>query len=119
MASQTSTVEPIFIRESDMPSGNLNPYAAVKALLSRVHAQYVEGVQRIGQLWRIYVSSVKIRVDLLTKRTLTINGKLVPLYEQNPFITHQKSPEDRKDKLTVRGLPLSVSNQEIKTLLTL
>ena len=100
-----------------MPSGNLNPYAVVKALLSRVHAQYVEGVQRIGQLWRIYVSSIKIRVDLLTKRTLIINGKLVPLYEQNPFITHQKSPEDRKDKLTVRGLPLSVSNKEIKTLL--
>ena len=117
MASQTVTVEPIFIRESDMPSGNLNPYNVVKALLSRVQAQYVEGVQRIGQLWRIYVSSVKIRVDLLTKRTLIISGKLVPLYEQNPFITHQKSPEDRKDKLTVRGLPLSVSNLEIKTLL--
>ena len=96
MAIQTITVEPIFIRESDMPSGNLNPYAVVKALLSRVQAQYVEGVQRIGQLWRIYVSSVKIRVDLLTKKTLIISGKLVPLYEQNPFIPIKKAQKTEK-----------------------
>ncbi len=46
-----------------------------------------------------------------------IRAGMVPLYEQNPFATHQRIPEDKKDKLTIKGLPLSVSNIEVKTLL--
>ena len=90
------------MKESDMPSVDLNPYVIVKALLPTVQAQYVEGVQRIGQLWRIYVNSVNIRVNLLTRGNLVINGKMVPLYEQNPFTTHQRNPQNRKNKLTVK-----------------
>ena len=58
------------------------------------------------------MSSLESRINLLTRKTEIIRGKEVPLYEQNPFTTNQK-----KDKLTVKGLPLSVSSQEIKNLL--
>ena len=117
MATKVNTVEPVFIKDSDMPLSDLTPYTVVKAVIQKVSAQYVEGVQKIGSLWRIYLNSVHSRLDFISKKTVVIHGKAVPLYEQNPFKTHQKTPQERKDKLTVRGLPLSVSNQEIQTLL--
>ncbi len=46
-----------------------------------------------------------------------IQATRVPLYEQNPFLIHQRLPEEKKDKLTIKGLPLSVSNDEVKHLL--
>ena len=100
-----------------MPSADLNPYTVVKAVINRGRPHYVEGVQRIGRLWRIYMSSLESRINLLTRKTVIISGKEVPLYEQNPFRTNQMSPMEKKDKLTVKGLPLSVSSQEIKNLL--
>ena len=117
MATKVSTVEPVFIKDSDMPLSDLTPYTVVQAVIQTVSAQYVEGVQKIGSLWRIYLNSVHSRLDFISKKTVVIPGKVVPLYEQNPFKTHQKTPKEIKDKLTVRGLPLSVSNQEIQTLL--
>ena len=42
---------------------------------------------------------------------------MVPLYEQNPYKTSQITPENRKDKLTIKGLPMSVSNEDIQNML--
>ena len=77
----------------------------------------VDGVQRIGQLWRIYLKTAVSRLELLARRSLLIQGSSVPLYEQNPFKTSQLSPDDIKDKLIIKNLPLSVSNKEVASLL--
>ena len=53
MATKVNTVEPVFIKDSDMPLSDLTPYTVVKAVIQKVSAQYVEGVQKIGSLWRI------------------------------------------------------------------
>jgi ribA/ribD-fused uncharacterized protein len=100
-----------------MPSQDIAHYTIIKAVIRIINPHYVEGAQRIGNLWRIYIKSAASRIDLLTKRSLLIQGKLVPLYDQNPMKTKQTSPEDRKDKLTIRGLPVSLSHDEVKNFL--
>ena len=59
------------------------------------------------------------------KEQIVVNGKNVPVYDQNPnHITFKGLPSRQNgnhrpnnDKLTVKNLPLSVSNQEIEKLL--
>lgn len=113
----SSTVEPLFVKEDDMPSADIAPLTVVRAIVRVTSPQAVDGVQRIGRLWRIYMKSVQCRLDLLTQKSIMILGRSVSLYEQNPFKTNQASPNDQKDKLTIKGLPLSVSNEEIKSML--
>ena len=113
----TSTVEPLFIRESDMPTADFEPYTVARAVIRVVKKDNVDGVQRIGQLWRIYLKTAVSRLELLARRSLLIQGSSMPLYEQNPFKTRQLSPDDIKDKLTIKNLPLSVSNKEVASML--
>ena len=112
-----STVEPLFIKESDMPIADLEPYTVARAIIRVVHRDTLDGVQRIGQLWRLYLKTTVSRLELLARRSILIQGLTVPLYEQNPFKTRQISPEDIKDKLTIKNLPLSVSNKEVASML--
>lgn len=113
MTRNVTTVEPLFIKECDMPSPNIAHIAIVRAISRSISPQGIEGVQRIGPLWRIYLKSTAFRVQLMTRKSIVLSGKMVALYDQNPLRTHQSSPEDRKDKLTIRGLPISVSNEEV------
>ena len=117
MDVNTSTVEPLFIKESDMPTADLEPYTVARAVIRVVHRDSLDGVQRIGQLWRLYLKTAVSRLELLARRSILIQGSTVPLYEQNPFKTRQISPEDIKDKLTIKNLPLSVSNKEVASML--
>ena len=111
MASTTDSVEPLFLKEADLPRQDIAHIEIVRAVARCISPQGIEGAQRIGRLWRIYLKSTTFRLQLLAKSNIVLSGKMVPLYEQNPFRTNQKSPEDKKDKLTIRGLPKSVSKK--------
>ena len=63
------------------------------------------------------MKTLKYRLDLLAMKTVPILAKRVPMYDQHPYKTNQGSPEDRKDKITTKWLPISVSSQEIQTML--
>ena len=63
------------------------------------------------------MKSAQSRIELLSQRALLFQGKRVAMYDQNPSKTNQQNPDDRKDKLTIKGLPLSVSNDEVKNFL--
>jgi ribA/ribD-fused uncharacterized protein len=117
MQTQLQSVEPLFIKDTDMPSQNIMHIAIVRAISRHVSPQAIDGVQRISKLWRIYLKTTPARLQLLAKKSIVLSGKLVPIYEQNPFNTNQTSPEDRKDKLTIRGLPVSLSNEEVTKML--
>ena len=118
MPRASSTVEPLFLKEDDLPSADMAPLTIVRAIVRVTSSQAVDGVQRIGRLWRVYMKSVQHRLSLPTQKSVLILGKNIFIYEQNHFRTNQVSPEDQKDKLTIRGLPLSVSiNEEVKSML--
>jgi ribA/ribD-fused uncharacterized protein len=115
--SQTiQTLPPLFCKYSD--TGEVTPLEMCEAVAHVVGSAKVEGVQRIQNLWRIYVSDRKARADLYIKKKLIIKGKHADLYDQNPYETYQQNGQNKKDKLTIKHVPLSVRNEEITLMLT-
>ena len=71
----------------------------------------VEGAQKIGDLWRIYLNDELARVKLLS-HGITLRGQQIDLKERNPFIIvgFEHIPTTR---LFIRNIPLSFDNGEI------
>lgn len=111
------SVPPLFIKDQDIGDRNVTPIQLCSAVIRVIGATKLDGIQRINNLWRLYVKDRAARVELYIKQTLLINTKHVPLYDQNPFASNQPGPRQNNDKLTVRNVPLSVSNDEIKKML--
>ena len=94
-----------------------------RAITNVISASKLEGVQHIRNIWRIYLKDKQTRLALKVKESLTINGHRIPLYDQKPNVTFSESgvsgvSRQKKDKLTIKNLPLSVSNNEIVKMLT-
>ena len=75
----------------------------------------VVGVQRVNSLWLIYLKDRTSRLQLYTKGNIVVKGKLIQLYDENPFTT--RNQQQRNEKLTIKNLPLSVNNEDIKAML--
>jgi hypothetical protein len=56
-------------------------------------------------------------MQLFTKQTLLLDGKNIRLYEQNPYASRQDDPRKPNDKLTMKNVPLSVSDDEFVRML--
>ena len=98
--NQNITVELIFLKEEDMPKADIAHLTVVRAITLVVSLQGVDGAQT---LWRIYMKTLKYRLDLLAMKTVRILAKRVPMYDQNPYKTNQGSPEDRKTRSLSNG----------------
>ncbi|CAC5365637.1 unnamed protein product [Mytilus coruscus] len=106
----------IFIKESDF-FGNKTPPKELwithveiyTALEHKIKPQFGRGIQRIKQMWRIYLDSEVDRMLLLTEG-ITLRNKSVPLHSQNPY--YQK---DEYITTTVRekNIPLSADDGQI------
>ena len=97
-----------------------------KAVTRVISASKLEGVQKIHNLWRLYVKEATARLKLFVNKSILINGKNITLYDQNPYVSRQELSSGRNgsiqvpqanDKITVKHLPLSVSNEEIRIML--
>ena len=110
------SVPPLFIKDRDIGC-ELTPLQMCNAIVRVIGVAKLDGVQRINNLWRLYVKERAARLELYIKETLLINNKHVPLYDQNPHITNQLTPRKKNDKLTVKNIPLSVSNSMIEDML--
>jgi ribA/ribD-fused uncharacterized protein len=102
-----------FVNSSDKQITTLTPYEVCKAVEKAVGNGHVDGAQNIRGIWRIYLKSMCKRIELLVRRELRIRDAKLTLFEQNPAITNQSSPDDIREKVIVRDIPLSVSNDEI------
>ena len=72
-----------------------------------------EGAQRIGGLWRIYLTNSKTRTQLLCT-CFNLGGSEINLKDNNPFL-HTLVREDFKNTTVyVRNIPLSFDNGEIE-----
>ena len=69
-------------------------------------------------LWRIYMNNAEAKAKLYTDG-MTFRSKSVILYEQNPFSMNEESdvPEKKHVRVSIQNLPLSVSNQEVETMI--
>ncbi|VDI33061.1 Hypothetical predicted protein [Mytilus galloprovincialis] len=109
-------VKPIFIKESDF-FGNKSPPKELwithveiyKALEHKIKPQFVRGIQRIKQMWRIYLDTEEDRMLLLTEG-ITLRNKTIPLHSQNPY--YQKD-EWLTTTIRVKNIPLSADDGQI------
>ena len=79
-----------------------------------VGRENVEGAQNIRGSWRIYLLSRKARLELLTKQFIIVEGQKFQLFDKNPTVAGQGSPDELREKIIIRDLPSSLSNQEIE-----
>ena len=71
-----------------------------------------EGAQRIGGLWRIYLTDEEARVNLLCTG-ISLRGQQITLRDKNPFL-HAGLEGADTTRLFVRNIPLSFDNAEIE-----
>ena len=112
-------VLPVFIRERDIvmsENQSMKPYEMSKLVADCVTFENIEGCQRIGNLWRIYLLSSEARIKILTDG-LTVDNQQVTVHASNPYVTGNSDPSKPTVKITVKDIPLSFNNTEIKEML--
>ena len=80
-----------------------------KALLKTVPSSQIKGIQRIGGLWRLYVTQLDFRIGLITSG-INIRNACIAVYDSNPFLP---GGNENILRLTVKDIPLSVDNSVI------
>ena len=126
-SSNQTFVKPLFVKDSDVGKvgdSSISPYDMCKAVTRVTSESKLEGVQKVNNLWRIYLKDATTRLELITDvKQIWINGRQVTLYDQNPYFSRQEmlgdpsSAPQNNDKITIKHLPLSVSNESIKNIL--
>ena len=76
-------------------------------LCKTIRCETIEGVQRIGGLWRLYITDPTARCKLLVQG-INIRGRNIFIYEHNPFLRTANTV-----LLRVCDVPLSVHDCEI------
>ena len=103
-------VTPVFFKADQRKFSNHEVCLAVE---SCVGIGSCHGAQKIGQLWRIYVTSTVHRINLLAKG-IVLHGEKVELAARNPFIIRNDTGEEIPlTKLYIRDVPISYANEEI------
>ena len=108
------SVLPLFFRDRALNDNSVMPVDICRAIANVVGSSKLDGAQKINSIWRIYLKDRQARLGLCVK-PLSVNGHQVTLLDQNPNVTFSGSgiSAQKKDKLTIKSLPLSVSNEEV------
>ena len=114
--NKTERVEPLFFlnNEVDQDGGSyLNTLEVCLAVCSVVSDEStVEGAQRIGGLWRIYLTDQNTRVQALCTG-INIRDIQINLKDKNPYLVAGHD-EVESTRLYIRNVPLSYDNDAIE-----
>lgn len=118
MAAPLDIVPPVYIKCKDTDK-NIAPIRICEAVTQVIHASKLLGVQKINNLWLIYMKDKTARLEFCVKGSIIIDGKRVTLYDQNPNTTLSAGNNSNKqmDKLTIKHVPLWITNDEISEFL--
>ena len=124
--SNTSSekVKPVFLKDEDVFGSSMKPARSLwqtnveiyKAIGVRVPSQCIKGIQRIREMWRIYMDNEEDRLALLV-HGLVLRGRQIPLHAQNPYNPDRTQPDTIRIK--VKNVPLSADDGQIHRSLTL
>ena len=112
-------IEPVFVKARDIMNFKaIKEIDMCEAVTKQIRPENVFGVQRIGILWRIYITNEQSRLTLLTQN-IVIGEQTVECFSNNPLRSGLKQGEQDEDivKLVIKGIPLSKGNDLIKTFL--
>ena len=108
--SPTRGVPPLFVKHSTFtsPVGGLDLCLAVEKVTGK---DTVEGVQRMGDLYRIYLKNQDAR-DTALVNGITHNNCSISLLSHNPFQVRDQN--SNTTKILIGNVPLSVDDSEIE-----
>ena len=114
-SDDSNTQKPVFVRQSDISNATNNAPTGeeIYITLSKVtSSSNIMGVQKVGGLWRLYVTGKESRIMLITEGINKImRGKRVPVFDQNPFL--RENHDDNLLRLTIKDVPLSINDEVI------
>ena len=122
--SSSEKVKPVFLKDEDVFGSSMKPARSLwlthveiyKAIGVRVPSQCIKGIQRIRDMWRIYMDNEEDRLSLLVEG-LVLRGRQIPLHSQNPYNPGRTQPDTIRIK--VKNVPLSADDGQIHRALTL
>ena len=100
----TQSVPPVFLKERDIQG--ITPIQLCNAITNVVSDSKLEGVQKVNNVWRVYLKDRQSRLELSVKESIIVNGKRVRLYDTNPnviFNGYSQNQSFTADKLTVKS----------------
>ena len=102
----------IFLYKEAMPEpvrreNELSSYEVCMSAANRIDGSLIEGAQKVGGLWKLYVSTTDAKATLLS-RNPSIQNRTVCMYDQNPFGMRRQNRG--QTEITIQDLPLSVEN---------
>ena len=104
----------LFLKVADVTTPD-NPYVngleLIYAIEKATGRGTIEGAQRMGNLFRIYIKNESAR-NKLSIEGFIFHGHQVTLFTRNPFSVKDQSPETVR--IIIGGVPLSVANDEFE-----
>ena len=107
--------EPVYFKHSDVyrRSDELRSLEVCKAVAKVIECTtLIDGAQNHKGTWKIYLKCEDTRAKLLSKG-LTLRGKRVTLYDQDPRLPNNKNLRAVTERILIKDIPLSVSNDVI------
>lgn len=102
--------KPVFVMNQDIPGeNNLQLQDMFKSLCRSVDTKNINGVQRIGGLWRLYIADRESRIRLITGG-LQIRASSVRVYDKNPYLPQEN---ENATRVLIKDIPLSVHESVI------
>lgn len=119
----SESVKPIFLKDLDFFGGTTPPRTQwltnveiYKAIGAKVPAGCIKGIQRVREMWRIYMDNEEDKLSLLVQG-IHLRGRQVPLHSQNPHNPGRLRPNTIRIK--VKNVPISADDDQIERALTI
>ena len=104
--------KPVFIKDREVTLSNDNLVTSqemYKAVVNSISATKVQGIQKIGGLWRLYISDRTSRLNLIISG-LNIRNSCVNVFDLNPFLP---ATNENLTRVLIKDIPLSVHDVNI------
>lgn len=110
-------IKPVYLKNSELPQDHNNRMSDYElSIAASSSAPDLKCVQKDRDLWRLYVSSQESRRKLVCEG-LEIRNINIRIYDTNPFSAGLSTPDEQVLKITVKGVPLSVDDDEVLKML--
>lgn len=105
-------LKPVYLKDKEIQCGQnrISDYDLSIAVSNIIND--VKCVQKDRDLWRIYVDSTESRSQLLAQG-IDLRNTNIRVYDTNPYSAGISSPSENVLKITVKGVPLSVDDNEV------
>ena len=94
----------------------LSSFEVCMSIANIIDESLIEGAQKVGGLWKIYLCDPEARAVLLSNG-LSIRHRSINLYDENLY-SMKRRYEGQTEKVTIQDLPLSIDNEDVYNLIS-